>query len=72
MHDQRLGAAAGPIDPTGWRVVRGPPLFPKQLKWRRALHRAIGWRVGRAVRSVSCLGQLGWAGGVGQRLGMIA
>jgi methionyl-tRNA synthetase len=29
VHDQRIGAAAGPLDPTGWRVVRGPPLFPK-------------------------------------------
>ena len=31
VHDQRLGAAAGPLDPTGWRVTRGPPLFPKPV-----------------------------------------
>jgi methionyl-tRNA synthetase len=29
VHDQRIGASAGPLASTGWRVVRGPPLFPK-------------------------------------------
>jgi len=29
VHAQRIGAQGGPLDPTGWRVVRGDPLFPK-------------------------------------------
>jgi methionyl-tRNA synthetase len=29
VHDQRIGAQHSPLDPTGWKVVRGDPLFPK-------------------------------------------
>jgi methionyl-tRNA synthetase len=29
VHDQRIGPQEGPLDPTGWRVVRGDALFPK-------------------------------------------
>jgi methionyl-tRNA synthetase len=31
VHDQRFDTA-GDIDPTGWRVTKGPPLFPKEQK----------------------------------------
>ncbi len=37
VHDQRLGPMAGPIDPTGWRVVRGAPLFPKPAEAERGV-----------------------------------
>jgi methionyl-tRNA synthetase len=30
VHAQRLGAPIAAIDPTGWHVVRGDPLFPKE------------------------------------------
>lgn len=30
VHGQRLGAGAAAPDPTGWRVVRGAALFPKE------------------------------------------
>jgi methionyl-tRNA synthetase len=29
VHSVRLGPTASPIDPTGWRVSKGEPLFPK-------------------------------------------
>ncbi len=29
VHDQRIGREQSPLDPTGWKVVRGDPLFPK-------------------------------------------
>jgi methionyl-tRNA synthetase len=32
VHAQRIGRAQPPLDPTGWRVIRGAPLFPKDEK----------------------------------------
>jgi methionyl-tRNA synthetase len=32
VHQQRLGPGLDALDPTGWRVVRGAPLFPKEEK----------------------------------------
>jgi len=36
VHDQRIGPEEGPFDPTGWRVVRGDPLFPKDDGTKRS------------------------------------